>query len=600
MSFSASHLFFFSGLLAIHNQLVAGWHLQGRIIRTHHGAYSSLLFSKKQPINEEEESSSLEDFLLNEFDDSMMIMDNDDFMTFDSDGPDVFLNEEDLSQLYYDYDEIDSNSTLPATLNISSPSPSLSFVTSELSYFYLRDELGLSEDVMWKITNEAGSVLGMKATTVKTKVAVLRRAMNLTDNDIRQLISSFPPLLHLGAKTNLSPTILVLLRRLDLARKELKAIVMGCPAILGYSIANLHRKISFLTDTMGYSIDQSRKILLQEPSILKSSVSALLSRYRFLIKEIQIPPDTVRKIVQKNPKILMMSVDKNLQPKIIFYFIMTLYMEPKEVHGLLLSYPLVLNYNLDNHIQPITRYFLSLDFSAFEFARMLLRFPRLLTYSLAKMKRVVGYLRFELGLQAHDVRRVLYQAPQVISLTMEDLQCKIEFLLNAAKAPGQQVDKSTEDSYSTRRKILRKLIVGMPALLHLSVDKNLRPKVEYLQSILGQEELSDALKRFPTLLGYSLDNRIKPRLEQILAVGIDGGKLTVGLPMKQENFEKWLKRRAQKLAVVKDSSGNVTSAAKKGILVSKSSVKTEVEKKRDKKGRIVQKEGRVVHWVRRS
>ena len=126
----------------------------------------------------------------------------------------------------------------------------------------------------------------------------------------------------------------------------------------------------------------------------------------------------------------MMSVDKNLQPKLIFYFIMTLYMEPKEVHGLLLSYPLVLNYNLDNHIQPITRYFLSLDFSAFEFARMLLRFPRLLTYSLAKMKRVVGYLRFELGLQAHDVRRVLYQAPQVISLTMEDLQCKI--------APGEE------------------------------------------------------------------------------------------------------------------------------------------------------------------
>ena len=51
--------------------------------------------------------------------------------------------------------------------------------------------------------------------------------------------------------------------------------------------------------------------------------------------------------------------------------------------------------------------------------------------------------------------------------------------------------------------------------------------------------------------------------------------------VKVKNFEKWLNRRAQKIAVVKDLSDDVTSASKNGTLVSKASVKTEVEKKRD-------------------
>ena len=618
-------LYFACILLAFyHHHDVTAWILQARTkTQQHYGSVlpSSLLQlsslpNSNQPNNnnnnndkeEEEEAStsSLEELFLSEFDENMMILDDDDFIMFDTDGPEVFLNEEDLSQLYYDERDhnnnniINLNSTLPM-FNLSSSSSSLSLMTSELSYFYLRDELGLSEDVMWRITNDAGSVLGMKASTVRNKVEVLREAMNLSDDNLRDLITSFPPILHLGAKTNLSPTILLLLRRLELGRNELKAIVLGCPALLGYSRSNLHRKISFFTNTMGYSVDQTREIILQEPRILTSSVNTMLSRYQFLMKEIQMQPKNLCKIVQKNPKILMMSVEKNLQPKLVFYFIMTLYMKPEEVEKLLLSYPLVLNYSLENHLQPLTRYFLSLDVSAYEFARMLLRFPRLLTYSLVKMKRIVGYLRFELGLQAHDVRRVLYQAPQVISLTMDTLQNKVDFLVEAAKAPGQQVDKTSEDSYATRRNILRKLVVGMPSLLHLSVEKNLKPKVEYLERVLGKEKLASALERFPTMLGYSLDNRIKPRLEQILAAGIDGEKLTVGLPMKQEAFEEWLERRSQKLSAVQirnnDDAPNKEKTSLGSIITSDKVLEKE---KKDQRGRIVENEGRVVHWIRRS
>jgi len=290
-------------------------------------------------------------------------------------------------------------------------------------------------------------------------------------------------------------------------------------------------------------------------------------------------------IVKKNPLILTMSVEQNLQPKLIFYFIMTLRMEPDEVRRLLLSYPQILNSSLENHLQPITRLFLSFDFSAYEFSRMLLRFPRLVTYSLTKIKRTVAYLRFALGLEASDVRRVLHQAPQVVSLTVENLQQKVEYLLKVAE-PGAVAGHPS----STRT--LRKLIVGMPSLLHLSIEKNLKPKVEFLREELGAEELSKVIDRLPTILGYSLENRIKPRLMKILEAGVAGSSITVGIPMKQDKFESWLDRRVQKMLAAQEHE------RKENELPRADPMQELME--RDEKGRIRKNDGRVVHWIRKD
>ncbi|CAJ1934222.1 unnamed protein product [Cylindrotheca closterium] len=495
--------------------------------------------------------------------------------------PEIVFSEEDLSNLYdISIPGINSTDSTPIPISLSD----FQFISSDVAYFYLRDELGLSEDTMWRITNEAGSVLGMKASTLREKVAVLKTSMILSDEELRAMITVFPTLLHLSAENNLAPKIRFLLQELDLKQEELKKIVTGCPPILGYSFENLSSKLSFFTDTMGFTKKECRDILLELPRVIASSVeTGLIPRLQFLRQEIRIPNSDIRKIVKKNPRVLTMSVEHNLQPKLIFYFIMTLYMQPDEVRKLLLSYPQILNYNLENHIQPITRQFLSFDFSAYEFSRMLLRFPRLMTCSLTKIKRVVSYLRFALGLEASDVRRVLHQAPQVVSLTIENLQQKVDYLLEVAE-PGSVAGHPS----STR--VLRKLIVGMPSLLHLNIETNLKPKVEFLQTQLGPEELSKAIDRLPTLLGYSLDNRIKPRLMQILEAGVDGGSITVGIPMKEDKFEGWLDRRAKKMAKENETKEN-------GISPSDTIPKL---LDTDEKGRIKENDGRVVHWVRKD
>lgn len=439
---------------------------------------------------------------------------------------------EDEDEEYVFYEE-DNDPDLPL-LSLDELSTAV-FSPGNVSYFYLQNELGLSEKAMWRITYEAGSALGMTASTIRHKVDVLRQTMNLSSLDIQSLLEQQPTLLHLSADGNLVPTMNFLKKELRLDASELRQLVLASPCILTYKESNLLAKIRFFTRDMGYSIKECRNLWLAQPKLVRAGVrSGLFPRLRFFTKEMEIPMAQLRRIVQKNPRILLYSLDNNLIPKLVFFLIMTLHMDTKQIQRLLLSFPALLDYNLENHILPIARYFLQdLEYSPVELGSVLLKFPRLWTYSLRKIKHVVGYLRYEVGLTGSQVKRVLFQAPQVISLREGHLKEKLDYLQVAFELTELQVQR---------------VIVGMPTLLVLSLSSNLQPKRDYFLRAFDNDlnAVGEAVLRLPTLLGYSLDKRIKPRVEAIRRAGLDPSIITVGIPMKQDKFEGWLERRARK------------------------------------------------------
>merc|ERR1719253_392434 len=107
-------------------------------------------------------------------------------------------------------------------------------------------------------------------------------------------------------------------------------------------------------------------------------------------------------------------------------------MEPEHVRKILLSFPQVMDYNLENHMKPIAEYFITeLKFSAIELGSIVLKFPRLFSYSLSKIKHVTGFLRYELDLDPRQAKRVIFQAPQLIGLDTEgNLKQKLDFVKN--------------------------------------------------------------------------------------------------------------------------------------------------------------------------
>lgn len=476
--------------------------------------------------------------------------------------------------------EVPFNSSLPV-ISLDNIDLLVESSTTNIAYFYLKNEIGMTEEAMWKITLDAGQVLGMTADTLRRKVDLIRRTLNLSDDNVRILLERQPTILQLSADQNLAPTILFLQRALDLSKADLRSIVVQFPCVLCYSIKNLKSKLNFFQRLLGFSQDECRKLLVGEPKLLTASVTTgLLPHLRFYTSDLDIPVDKLRTIIQKNPRVLLYSIEDNLVPKLIFYLTMNLRVDSKQMLRLLTKYPQLLDYNLNDHILPITAYLMQeIEYSPTEVRQILLSFPRIMTHSLRKIKHVVGYLRFELGLEAAQVKRVLYQAPQVIGLNTDDnLKKKVAFL---------------QDEFSLTRNELRRVISGMPTLLICSIEHNLQPKTDYLRTVFqNKRDLHDAILTLPGLLGYSLEKRIKPRMERLLEIGGHPKGITIGIPMKDEAFDQWLGRREKRL---EKNPGFDDKARSQGAasLNNKEAAIVHVDNKNRE-----EKNGRITHWTR--
>ena len=546
-----------------------------------------------------------------QYDFSSILDDSDDWLLFDNSIDDDDVDEN--SAVEFDKTDItmfpDGKSPLPSSLEDFIAAPitldqlSEAFATN-VSYFYLKNELQLSDTAMWRITYEASSALGMTTAVIRHKVEVLQETMNLTLDHVRNILERQPTILHLSADQNLAPTLLFLLRALELGRDELRELVLACPAVLCYSINTLKSKIQFFIRLMKYTIQECRELLLQKPDLLRASVTTgLIPHYQFLTSEMELSVQQLQKVVKKNPNILMYSVEENLIPKLVYYMIMRLQMNTKQIHKLLLTFPQILDCNLERTILPLTIYFVNeLEFSPIEFRNILLKFPRLVTHALRKVKRTIGYFRYELDMIPTQVKKVIYRAPAILGLNLEqNIRPKVQYLQS-------KLDLSNDE--------LHTVLAAMPSLLLLNSEGNLQPKIDYLSSVLVSctdseginknqflmssssisvaseiDQLRDIVLRLPTLLGYSLEQRIIPRVQAILNMGLHPSCITIGIPMTQPAFDKWLLRRAKKY---QDDQRTESSSAPKFLLPGAKVTSLTIANKSNSDTT----EERIVHWIR--
>ena len=75
--------------------------------------------------------------------------------------------------------------------------------------------------------------------------------MDLNDDNIRDILTKQPSILHLSSNRNVSAKVLFLVRYLDLSKSELRQMFVSYPCILCYSMENL-KKIHFFESVMGF------------------------------------------------------------------------------------------------------------------------------------------------------------------------------------------------------------------------------------------------------------------------------------------------------------------------------------------------------------
>ena len=122
-----------------------------------------------------------------------------------------------------------------------------------------------------------------------------------------------------------------------------------------------------------------------------------------------------------------------------------------------------------------------------------------------KAEKVCAELRAKLGLSDADLRKLVLRVPTVLTLNMDkNVNPKLDWL-------QERLDLSRDE--------LKKICLTLPATLAYSVDKNLEPKLSYFEHELGMSprEIRSKIISMPARLGYSIEKRYRPRLAAIRA-----------------------------------------------------------------------------------
>ena len=111
---------------------------------------------------------------------------------------------------------------------------------------------------------------------------------------------------------------------------------------------------------------------------------------------------------------------------------------------------------------------------------------------------VASYLMEELGIFEDDLARVLQLFPTLLGMPISKMEEVVAFML----------DQGVEEDN------LPSMFRSFPSLLTLSIEEDMIPVIEFLQSI-GISNVGRFISRLPPILGYSVERELKPKWEVI-------------------------------------------------------------------------------------
>lgn len=181
-------------------------------------------------------------------------------------------------------------------------------------------------------------------------------------------------------------------------------------------------------------------------------------------------------------------------------------------------------------------YSMGIERSAFR--RLFEMFPELLSSNpYTDLYPVFDFLLNDIGLTYPDIRKSILRCPRLLISSVEhQLRPTLLFLKEFGFVGDYKINcrtavllvSSVENTLIPKLNFLcelgfdysevKTLVLRLPVLLTYSIEKNLRPKVEYFLEEMNGEMWE--LKRFPQYFAFSLEGRIKPRHRMLAKYGL--------------------------------------------------------------------------------
>ncbi|KAG5180674.1 hypothetical protein JKP88DRAFT_349443 [Tribonema minus] len=348
-----------------------------------------------------------------------------------------------------------------------------------------------------------------------------REDLDVSTEVIRRMVLEYPPLLmlsesapadtvHMLASDSPRRKVAYLAAEVGLSPLSIAAMTAAQPAIFGQSLdGHLRPAISFFTTHLGLELSAVRAMVVRQPRLLSMSIdSNLQPKVEYLMNEVGMTLPQVAKALASHPSVLCLSLDDNIAPTVGWLRAPTQHevedgaSPPDE--GYVRMYPegglglsredtaLLLSRQADVLCKSVT---LNLKLKAQYFRQLADVLCKSVTLNL-KLK--AEYFR-QLGLTDEQLRQAVTRHPALLCLSVEhNIAPKIAFLQSkmALSSSGiAQLIAFLQSEMALSSSGIAQLVAMHGNILTLSLTTNLRPKLGLFHDELGAQP--DELAKFP-------------------------------------------------------------------------------------------------------
>lgn len=244
----------------------------------------------------------------------------------------------------------------------------------------------------------------------------------------------------------------------------------------------------FLSDTVGLNHDQLRKMIVSRPQLLSYKLSNLNSTSIFFREELGLSNEEFASLLQSYPSVLMYSIDSRLRPTVDFL--------QNECGGgkhnwaswkrVIYSYPNVFSHSLEKTLLPKVKYLCNgsgkLGLNRSEMSQVVARFPPTLWLSEGNLQSKLDFLSDLLDLTGSELRTIIVSYPQMLGLSVEsNLKHKMDFFLDASAYSGNFTNTQHSINCGLSKAQLKEFVLYQPALLAYSLENRLKPRISRMQ-----------------------------------------------------------------------------------------------------------------------
>lgn len=336
---------------------------------------------------------------------------------------------------------------------------------------------------------------------------MLMSTLGLRKYDARKVLRSCPGILtNKGSKSALQ--VVAIMTKLGVSPSAIARDKKALPMLLSRSPAELFRLISFLSSgSLRMPIEMIGPLIRRKASFELLDLVAPAPKFVHLDKdnvndELDAMESDIEAALQRRSR-------KERKNQIdALYKNMTLVAETlrneigaSNLGDLIAAYPSLLLLNAENKVMPTAIFLIDeLGISRGELASVLQQYPLLLGQDVTEMEKKVAFLSY-LGVSDADVGRIFRSFPMLFTLDIKkDMIPVVEYL--------RSIGVDDVGAFVTK----------LPAVLGYSVEKELRPKWEFLNKVCFRPHFE--IRRFPAYFSYPLDRVIKTRYDYLAAKGI--------------------------------------------------------------------------------